>query len=76
MGSVADVRRVIAAYLKRLKEAARQGKMDAFYQEEIEPHAYLRPLKELEAEYKDRQIGALQLAANHLLAGCGADIMV
>ena len=61
--SVAEFRRVIAAYLKRLKEAARQGKMDAFYQEEIEPHAYLRPLKELEAEYKDRQIGALRLAA-------------
>ena len=49
---------VATRLLKQIQEAARQGKLHD-YCKDFEPVAYLRPLKEVLAEYKRHGLGGL-----------------
>jgi ParB/RepB/Spo0J family partition protein len=49
---------VVTRLLKQIQEAARQGKLHD-YCKDFEPVAYLRPLKEVLAEYKAHGLGGL-----------------
>jgi ParB/RepB/Spo0J family partition protein len=52
-----------AAFIKRYSEAVRQGKLEALYTADFTPVAYLRGLKEVQAEYERREQAALHLTA-------------
>jgi ParB/RepB/Spo0J family partition protein len=60
---------MVAAVVKRVKEDARQGKLDDLYGE-FTPTPYLRAMKEVFAEYQEHRIGGLLLVK----AGCGTPI--
>ncbi len=61
---VGEFRAMAQTFLKQFQEAVRQGKLDAFFTEEfIKPQAYMRPLKEVLAEYENPAQAALLLAA-------------
>jgi hypothetical protein len=53
----------VAVFVKKQREAARQGKLDAIFNDEFTPVAYLRGLRELLAEKKRPENGPLLLAA-------------
>ncbi len=50
-------RPIAAAVVKAFKEAVRQGKLDAFFTADFNPVAYLRPLKEIQAEADQSEEG-------------------
>ena len=56
---------VVARLVKQIQEAARQGKLHDFCQD-FEPVPYLRPLKEVLAEYREHRLGGLAVVK----AGC------
>ena len=47
----------VAVFVKKQREAARQGKLDAIFNDEFTPVAYLRGLRELLAEKKQPRTG-------------------
>ena len=49
---------VAARLVKQIQEAARQGKLHDFFKD-FEPVPYLRPLKEVLAEYQEHRLGGL-----------------
>lgn len=56
--------RVVAAnFIKRFTEAVRQGKLEALYTADFEPHPFLRSLRDVQDEYVNRRAGALTVAA-------------
>jgi ParB/RepB/Spo0J family partition protein len=54
----AEFRRIAAGVVKQFMEAARLGKLEAFYTAPFQPRAHVRGLKELECELEDRLAGA------------------
>ena len=60
-----EVAPLIAGLVKRIQEDARQGKLHDFCRD-FEPVAYLRPLKEVLAEYREHRLGGLTVTT----AGC------
>ena len=62
---VAEFRATAQAFLKQFQEAVRQGKLDAFFTEDFKPQPYLRPLKELHAEFEKPTCSALVLTVEN-----------
>jgi ParB/RepB/Spo0J family partition protein len=60
---VAEFRAMAQAFLKQFQEAVRQGKLDAFFNEDFKPVAHMRPLKDVLPEYENPEQAALLLAA-------------
>jgi len=58
-----EFRAITAAFIKQFTEAVRQGKLEALHAGEFSPVAYLRGLKEIQAEYEGRESGALATTA-------------
>ena len=52
---------VVAGLVKQIQENARQGKLHDFCKD-FEPVPYLRPMKEVLAEYREHRLGGLALA--------------
>ena len=63
--SVKEFTAIAAAFIKRYGEAVRQGKLEALYTTEFAPHPYLRGVKEVLAEYEQRNEAALRLTATN-----------
>ena len=61
--SAKDFNPLAAGVIKQFREAVRQGKLDAFFTDEFEAQAYLRPLKDVEAEARARTEAPLVLTA-------------
>jgi ParB-like chromosome segregation protein Spo0J len=61
--SVREFRPLAASVVKQFTEAVRQGKLDAFFTEEFQPQAYLRPLREIDAEYQQKLEAPFVIAA-------------
>jgi hypothetical protein len=57
-----DFAPLAARLVRRIQEDARQGKLHDFCRD-FEPVAYLRPLKEVFAEYREHRLGGLALTA-------------
>ena len=54
---------IVASVVKQFKEAVRQGKLDAFFTEDFTPQAYLRSLKDIEAEARKPAEAPLRITA-------------
>jgi ParB/RepB/Spo0J family partition protein len=52
---------IVAGLVKQIQENARQGKLHDFCKD-FEPVPYLRPMKEVLAEYREHRLGGLALA--------------
>ena len=51
---VAEFRATVQAFLKRYQEAERQGKLDAVFTDDFKPQAHLRPVKEVQRNWRNR----------------------
>lgn len=60
-----EFRTLARGFLKQFMEGSRQGKLDAFFTEKFTPQAFMRPLKEVQAEHDEPQVSALILAAEN-----------
>ena len=60
-----EFRTLARGFLKQFMEGSRQGKLDAFFTEKFTPQAFMRPLKEVQAEHDKPQVSALILAAEN-----------
>lgn len=61
--SAQDFKPIAAGVIKKFHEALRQGDIEAFYTAEIEATPYLRPLKEIAAEQRERIAGPAMVVA-------------
>ena len=56
---------LVASWVKRYKEAVRQGKLDVFYEVEFSPQPHLRWLREVLGEYERRAVAVSTLIKNN-----------
>ena len=65
VASVADFAVTVGDFLKEYQEAVRRGKMNALYDPDVAPTAYLRNVNELVSEYRQPCAAPLILAAEN-----------
>jgi len=59
-----EFRIIAAAFIKQYREAVRQGKLEAMFGDDFQVVAYVRKLRELEDELRNKRCGALRIAAS------------
>lgn len=61
---VAEFRPIATVFIKQYREAVRQGKLEVMFGDTFTPVSYVRKIRELEDELKNRRCGALCVAAS------------